>query len=50
MKCPRCGNKNVKKIGEFYQCQSGLDENYNYISGCGFIGKNTDFTHKTLLK
>jgi hypothetical protein len=50
MKCPLCGNKNIKPVGIYYQCQSGFDNNYNFISGCGYIGKKHEFVYKDLTK
>ena len=51
MKCPKCNGKNIVKIGEFYQCQTGYDpETFNRLNGCGFIGKEIDFSEQSTLK
>jgi len=40
--CPRCGNVNIVKVGEYYQCQA-IKGNRNLVS-CGFIGEKHLFS------
>ena len=47
LSCPRCGNLNIKKVGEYYQCQAIIG-NKDLVS-CGFIGKKHLFSSQKRL-
>jgi len=47
MNCPRCGNVNINKVGEYYQCQA-ISGDKDLVS-CDFIGEKHLFSNQKRL-
>lgn len=47
LSCPRCGNMNIKQVGEYYQCQAIMDGKDSV--SCGYIGEKYLFSSQKRL-